>query len=98
MNTWHFDFYFVGQRRADGTAPTLEKAVDQKFFLTHDSAKPLLDIVTKEVGDYYGIFPAMAIIPRCRPVQREIQENDPEWAAILNDLKDVLPLPERRPS
>lgn len=72
MDQWHFLFYFVGQRRKDGTAPSLEKAVEERFFLTFDQAKPLLDQVTKEIGDYYGIFPAEAIIPRIKPITAEL--------------------------
>lgn len=68
--SWQNDGFIVAQARRDGTAPTIEKAIDQKFQLTEDAAKRVCDDICTEIGPYYGVFPVTVVIPKGQPSYR----------------------------
>ena len=86
MEYWTSLFYFVGAGRKDGTAPSLEKALDGKIFYTFDEAEYFRRVVSADVGYGYKVFSAVAIIPRLPAVTEEIGTYPP--FSITVELKE----------
>ena len=61
---WHCQFYFIAAARRDGSAPSIEKAVEAKFFLDPDEAEMFRRTVSEDLGYNYRVFEGTAVVPR----------------------------------
>ena len=69
MGEWALQtFYFVAIPRLDGTAPTLEKAIEGRFFLDPSDAQAFRLHTLVEDGITASVFFATATIPRQKPL------------------------------
>ena len=68
---WNHAFYFVAAPRK-GLAPTLEKAVDGKLFLSYSEAETFCKKISWEQRFNYKVFCALGVIPRIPPVDKEV--------------------------
>ena len=72
--TWSYLIYFVAAPRRDGTAPSMNKACEDKIFFTFKDADEYREKISKEVGYEYKVFYAYTLTPRMPPVTKEIYE------------------------
>ncbi len=68
--------YFVAAPRVDGTAPPLEKVSNGRFFLIFDDAKDYCEHLSERVGYTYKVFLADVLIPRRKPITKEIKSHN----------------------
>ena len=62
---WHHEFYFVASPRRDGSAPTLEKACEERIFLMKGEADAYAEYLRNDLpGVNYRVFTATAVIKR----------------------------------
>ncbi len=67
IECWQQIFYFIATPRRDGTAPSLEKAKFQEFYLSYGEAVDALKHMPQADAHTYKIFAATATIDRVKP-------------------------------
>jgi len=71
--TWENLVYFVAAPRKDGTAPSVEKALDGRIFLMFSEADEYREGRSRTVGYPYKVFRATIVIPRQEAVTQEAE-------------------------
>lgn len=69
--TWKTRFYFVAYPRM-GKAPGLEKALEERFFLSFKDADEFRKRISSKTGYEYKVFAATAVIPIEEPCEKDL--------------------------
>ena len=88
---WTHLFYFIACPRKGGEPPTLEKAIDQRFFLFYEAAEEYLrEKVNEEIRQYFKVFQAIAVIPHLPAVAAEVGLDQQCRISVEMTKTDVL--------